>query len=290
MRDYAQIRPRFWIQGTGRELRGDHEAREVALYLMSAPTSNLIGLYYLPLTTLAHELGMTLDEAGAALDRVCAKGFAKYDHATEYVWVVNMAREQVGEEVNRKDKRILGVRNELKKHSKSVFHAQFCALYAETFELEKAPSIPLPSPSGGASNQNGRSGSPLGAPPISGTGTGTGTGTGRGSQSLSSSHGQEAREGWAKAWSDARRGTVPQLAGQTFTAAVEFARRVAQDHDKPLYEAAYAIASGVLAHGKPGQEVFDLARIDPYARSGPAKLSPDECAARFREQVKGVRV
>lgn len=180
MRDYAQLRPRFWVQGTGKQFRGDREARELAVYLMSAPTSNLIGLYYLPIPTIAHELGyetpsggLDLEGARKALQRVCDSGFAQYDDASEYVWVVNMAREQVGDDPSKADKRVTGVRNELKKHVKSAFYAAFCAHYADAFGLPKpspveAPSEPLPSPIDGAR--------------ISGAGSGAGERTGAGAR------------------------------------------------------------------------------------------------------------
>ena len=58
MRDYAIVSPRFWIGTTGRELRRlGPEVQVVALYLLTAPHSNMIGLYYLPIPTLCHETG-----------------------------------------------------------------------------------------------------------------------------------------------------------------------------------------------------------------------------------------
>jgi hypothetical protein len=83
---------------------------------------------------------------------------------------------------------------------------------------------------------------------------------------VSASAGQEVRDGWAAAWFEARAGTPPVLTGQNFAAAVEFARQVAKANGKPLGEAARAIAAHVIAHGKRGREdVFDMARMDPYA-------------------------
>ncbi len=171
MRDYAQIRPRFWTQGTGKLLRGDHEARELALYLVSAPTSNLIGLYYLPIVVIAHELGSSLEGAREALQRVCDTGFARYDDSSEYVWVVNMAREQVGDDVKKTDNRIAGVKNELRKHDKCPFFADFMRHYSDLFGLQKPPpsNRPTRSPSEAPSE-------PLEGARESGTGTGTGTG------------------------------------------------------------------------------------------------------------------
>lgn len=65
------------------------------------------------------------------------------------------------------------------------------------------------------------------------------------------------------------------LAGQTFAAAVEFARQVAKTHEKTLFEAAKAIASQVLKTNKNPREIpFDLARVDPFAIAPPRAPQP----------------
>ena len=68
MRDYSRVSPRFWTGKTGRAIRRSDcdAALVVALYLMTAPTSNMIGLYYLPLITIAHETGCTQDDVAEA--------------------------------------------------------------------------------------------------------------------------------------------------------------------------------------------------------------------------------
>jgi len=59
MRDYGKIAPSFWIGKTGKAIKaGGQEAVVVAMYLMSSPHSNMIGLYYLPMMYLAHETGL----------------------------------------------------------------------------------------------------------------------------------------------------------------------------------------------------------------------------------------
>jgi hypothetical protein len=181
MRDYAQLRPRFWTQGTGKELRGDREAREMAVYLMSSPSSNLIGLYYLPLITMTHELGYdSVAAARTVLARLEAIGFALYDEPSEYVWVVNMCREQVGDDSRTGDNRIKGVVNELRKHTRNPFYSRFYQHYATAYDFEystlpnpEAPSKPSeapPKPLRRASAENV-------TPPESGSGSGTGSGT-----------------------------------------------------------------------------------------------------------------
>lgn len=84
----------------------------------------------------------------------------------------------------------------------------------------------------------------------------------------SGGHNQEVQGGWADAYFAAGAGTPPVIAGQNFAAAVEFARRVAMAHGKPLRETAKAICGAVLAARTPAKELpFALARLDPYAPS-----------------------
>jgi len=59
MRQFAQLRSGFWIGATGKQIcRLGPELQLVALYLISAPGADALGLYYLPMTTAAHETGL----------------------------------------------------------------------------------------------------------------------------------------------------------------------------------------------------------------------------------------
>jgi len=50
MRDFAKVCGQFWIGETGRKLRAaGRDAQTVALYLITCPSANMLGLYYLPL-------------------------------------------------------------------------------------------------------------------------------------------------------------------------------------------------------------------------------------------------
>jgi hypothetical protein len=83
----------------------------------------------------------------------------------------------------------------------------------------------------------------------------------------SGAHAQEVREGWAEAYEQAKAGTPPALSGQPFIAAVEFALNVARTHQKPLREAARAIAATTLASERVDDRVWGLSRFDPFVPS-----------------------
>lgn len=76
MRDYAKISPLFWTRGSGKQLRGNAHAQLVAIYLVTCPAANMIGIYYQPLVTIAHEIGLSIDETRAALATCSYAGFA----------------------------------------------------------------------------------------------------------------------------------------------------------------------------------------------------------------------
>lgn len=160
MRDYAKISPQFWTGTTGRALREDPNAIIVAMYLMTSPHANMIGLYHLPKLYLAHETGLTIEGASEGLQRCIEGGFCTYDDASEHVFVHEMARFQIGDALSEKDKRCKGVENELEKAPKGALQLAFREKYTDAFHLKKDKGL----------------GRGLQDPPKPRAGTGAGTG------------------------------------------------------------------------------------------------------------------
>jgi hypothetical protein len=148
MRDYAQISPRFWTGDTGKRLRGHTEAQLVALYLMSAPGSHMIGMYPLEIPTLCHHTGFLTEGATKGLARLAALDFAYFDDVAELVWVPEMAHFQIAKTLKRGDKRIKGVEKELENYRKSRFFNLFLDKYRNDFNLhvERDPDSPTEGP------------------------------------------------------------------------------------------------------------------------------------------------
>ena len=165
MREYGVVSPKFWIGSTGRALRGDQAAQLIAAYLITSPHANMLGLYYLPLTVIAHETGSPFKGASKALRRVCEVGFASYDWSSEYVWVPEMARFQIGESLKAGDKRISGVIRELKSLANVPYSQDFWDKYHERFSLPlidglrrgiEAPSKPRTGSGSGTRSRTGQ--------------------------------------------------------------------------------------------------------------------------------------
>lgn len=157
MREYSKVGPKFWIGSTGKKLRAaGAEAQVVALYLMSSPHANMLGLYYIPQMFIAHETGLGLEGATKGLLSAIEAGFCEYDAASEMVWVIEMAKYQVGEALKEKDLRIKGVQNEYDSLPNNPYLSRFYDQYAASFcmtskrgavppedQFSQAPSKPL---------------------------------------------------------------------------------------------------------------------------------------------------
>ena len=145
MRAVAYIVPTFWTRGSGKKLRSDRDAQVLAMYVMTAPGSNMIGLYYLPLTTIAHETGLTINEVREVFPRIAE--IAKYDEDAEIVWVPESAKHQIGETMALKDKRRGAVLRELAMAGSHPFAREFLDRYRDPYQLEiglKTGSSELP--------------------------------------------------------------------------------------------------------------------------------------------------
>jgi hypothetical protein len=155
MREYGSVAPQFWIGETGKALKkSGPEAVIVALYLMTSPHSNMLGFYYMPELYMAHETGLGIEGASKGLLRCIEGGFCSYDKASEVVWVHEMARFQVGDKLEAKDKRSKGVQNAYNAVPANAYLADFYDKYAVSFCMtekreskgkKEAPSKPLAS-------------------------------------------------------------------------------------------------------------------------------------------------
>lgn len=145
MRDYGKIATTWWTRGPGKALRGDADAQLVAVYLCSCPSSTMLGLFYLPLPTVAHETGLPLDDVRAALTRLATLDIAHYDEAAELVWIPGLAVTEIGEDLAQGDNRIKGLQKALAQLGAHRFRDAFFERYAVAFNLVVPPPCALPS-------------------------------------------------------------------------------------------------------------------------------------------------
>jgi hypothetical protein len=142
MRDYAKVAPQFWTGETGKAIRAlGRDEQVIALYLLTCPSSNALGLYYLPIPTMCHETGCPIKGASKALLRVCEAGFASYDAETEHVFVHRMAEYQIGAALLPADKRIPWIKKELQAYKNTPYFNVFVERYKEAFHLHELDGL-----------------------------------------------------------------------------------------------------------------------------------------------------
>ncbi|MCA8374004.1 hypothetical protein LGM80_11565 [Burkholderia multivorans] len=143
MRNFVMVSPNFWIGQTGRDLaRAGNAAQLTALYLLSNPHANYTGLYRLPLIYIANDLNMSQDAVRAALVAIEKTGFAKYDEKSEYVWIVESARHQLGE-LKANDNKVKYVNKEFAAIGKSCpFVVEYFEKYGASMHLKPRKDMP----------------------------------------------------------------------------------------------------------------------------------------------------
>lgn len=136
MRDYAKLAPTFWTGKTGKALRRcGPAALIVAVYLVSSPASNMLGLYYQPMLYMAHETGLGMEGASKGLRSCVECGFCSYDDNTEMVFVHEMAAWQIAESLAPKDKRCKGIQRDYNAVPDCPYLGAFFDRYAVAFHL-----------------------------------------------------------------------------------------------------------------------------------------------------------
>jgi len=95
-RQYGTVPSDLWL---GERLPGfrklSSEAKLLALYLLSSPHANMLGLYKLPLAYMAGDIGLTNEAVRAALNELENAHLASYDDETEYMFVRYFIETQV---------------------------------------------------------------------------------------------------------------------------------------------------------------------------------------------------
>lgn len=154
MRDYSKVSAQFWTGKTGRSLRGDMQTQIVALYLMTSPHSNMIGVFNCPVIYISHETGSPLEGANEGLKKLIEGGFCTYDEDSETVWIHEMAKFQIGDSLKASDNRVKDIQKQYENLPEGPIKQGFYEKYRDAYHLpengmsdspSEAPSKPLPS-------------------------------------------------------------------------------------------------------------------------------------------------
>jgi len=149
MRDYAKVMPKFWHGETCQEVRArGSEGALVALYLMTSPMSNMLGLFSQPILYMAEETGLGLEGARKGLQACIEAGFCKYHETSKTVWVIEMASYQIANSLKASDNRCAGIQKDYDALPNNPFLGEFFDRYQRAFHLSnrrdsKGASKPL---------------------------------------------------------------------------------------------------------------------------------------------------
>ena len=107
MKSFTKFYSDFWINPDHAALMQlGADAKLMAIYLQGNAHHNMLGVYYLPLLYSASDLKQSVKKVRSALEKLYNLSYCQYDEQTQYIWVCNMALEQLGEEIDAKDNRI----------------------------------------------------------------------------------------------------------------------------------------------------------------------------------------
>lgn len=156
VREYAKVGPKLWHGQTFKALRKrGPEGVIVGLYLMTSPSSNMLGLFNQPILYMAHETGLGEQGALKGLHECIEAGFCSYDMETEIVWVHEMAKYQIAAELKATDLRCKGIQKDYETLPDNPFLGAFFDAYCEPFHMsarrgfegfEEGASKPPPKP------------------------------------------------------------------------------------------------------------------------------------------------
>jgi len=137
MRDYSKVSPQIWSGRTWKEIGSDAATRLVQFYLLTAPESNMIGVYNCPVVIIAHRCCIPLEGALEGLRRLQEADFCTYDSDLEMVWVHNMAAVQVGGPLKETDNKVAGVRKDFDAIPNCLLKQGFYERYQFDFHLDE---------------------------------------------------------------------------------------------------------------------------------------------------------
>ena len=139
MKSFSKLYSDFWINCNNTELMDlGIDAQLVALYLQGNHHRNILGAYYLPLLYMASDLKLSVEQVQTSLEKLCKINYCKYDCRTQYIWVCNLAFEQIGEDVGSKDNRIKALQSIWKSlPAKLEFLEEIYNKYQDKFHLKR---------------------------------------------------------------------------------------------------------------------------------------------------------
>ena len=111
MKSFTKIYSDYWTSNENREINNAGiDCQLIAFYLRSNSHSNALGAYYLPLLYISSDTGIPFKQVRIAVNKLCKINYCKYDFELQYIWVLDLALEQVGNVIGENDIRVGALR------------------------------------------------------------------------------------------------------------------------------------------------------------------------------------
>ena len=104
--------------------------------MITSPHSNMIGLYYLPVPYIAQEVGIPSERCSDTVRTLSEARFCSYDWDSEVVWVREMARWQIGVDLDQKSNQAKGAANQYEAAPDNAYLGEFFEKYADHYHLK----------------------------------------------------------------------------------------------------------------------------------------------------------
>lgn len=134
--NHAKVFTRFWEEIADRRMKLlGSDSLIIFLYVQTCRYANLIGVYHLPLLYIANDTGLKEKKIQEVLQNLKQLSFCTYDYEREYIWVHEMALDQIAEKLNENDKQIKDINILFHSLPPLLFLDDFYQFYKERFFL-----------------------------------------------------------------------------------------------------------------------------------------------------------
>lgn len=135
---YSKVKENVFTGATGRELRRHPaEVREVQFWLLAGPGRDPFGIFIFEPAIVAPAIGRTEKKIRESLQVLIDLGFCKWDDATQFVWVIEMAHHQFDAPLKLVDKRCVTAQKWYAAAPRNPFLGEWFDRYVDDFHLTK---------------------------------------------------------------------------------------------------------------------------------------------------------
>lgn len=132
----VKISPHYWEDVANKKMKPLKSALFiVSLYAQTCRHANIIGVYHLPLSYISYDTGLDEKKVHTVLRYLLKIHFCSYDKDKEYIWVHEMAINQVGEKLDAGDRLNFLINDFYHSLPELSFLDEFYQLYRHRFLL-----------------------------------------------------------------------------------------------------------------------------------------------------------